>query len=130
MPKKSNKKIKGKKIIKKTTKNSNLEKLLSRQTAVILNAVDERLRMSDLKINRRFEEIDKKFQVVDARFQEIDRRFQEMETNESQRFDRIMTNFDKLLKKTVDTDDEIEFIKLDINRIKGVVKEKLGVNLM
>ncbi len=60
----------------------------------------------------------------------MNKRFEEMETKESQRFDRIMANFDKLLKRTVDTDDEIEFIKFDINRIKVVVKEKLGVNLM
>lgn len=127
MLKKSIKNTKSKKIVKKAAENSNLEKLLSRQTTVILNAVDERLRKTESRIDEKIQILDLK---TDRRFQEVDRRFQEMETEESQRFDRIMANFDKLLKRTVDTDDEIEFIKLDINRIKVVVKEKLGVNLM
>ena len=124
MPKKQTQK--NKKVAKKIVENKNIEKLLREQTSIILNAVDKRLQTSDLKTDKRLQMSDLK---TDRRLREMNGRLQEMETKADQRFDRIITNLDRIMKSTTDTDDEIKFIKLDINRIKRVVKEKLAVDL-
>ena len=155
MPKKSTKNIKNKKTIRKTEKsgNENIENLLKKQTEAILNVMDKKLekqaatilnvvdkklekQSSDILgiMDKRFEAMDKRFEITDQKILRLedtmDKRFEESEAKSDQRFDRIMTNLDLILKRVTDTDDEVEFIKLDINRIKVVVKEKLGVNLM
>lgn len=129
-----------------------MDKKLEKQAATILSVVDKKLEKQSSDIlgimDKKFEAVDKKFEAIDQRFEAIDqrfeitdqkilrledtmnKRFEESEAKADQRFDRIMTNLDLILKRVTDTDDEIEFIKLDINRIKVVVKEKLGVNLM
>jgi len=122
-----------------------MDKKLEKQAATILNVVDKKLEKQSSDIlgimDKRFEAMDKRFEAMDKRFEitdqkilrledTMDKRFEESEAKSDQRFDRIMTNLDLILKRVTDTDDEVEFIKLDINRIKVVVKEKLGVNLM
>jgi len=74
-----------------------VEKLLSQQTIVILNAVEEKLGKTELRIN--------------------------------QKFDRLTTTLDKFLKRLVDIEDEFEIMKNDINRMKRVIRDKLGVEL-
>lgn len=77
--------------------NKEVEKLLSRQTVVILNAADEKLRKMEFRIN--------------------------------QKIDRLTTTLDKFLKRLTDIEDEFEMMKADINRMKKVIREKLGVEL-
>lgn len=74
-----------------------IERLLTQQTTVILNAVDERLRKMEIRIN--------------------------------QKIDRLITTLDKSLKRLTDTEDEFEIMKADINRMKKIIREKLGVEL-
>jgi HAMP domain-containing protein len=74
-----------------------VERLLTQQTTVILNAVDERLGKMEIRIN--------------------------------QKIDRLTTTLDKFLKKLTDIEDEFEIMKADINRMKKVIREKLGVEL-
>jgi len=45
------------------------------------------------------------------------------------RFDQLITTLDKFLKRLTDLEDELTIMKLDINRLKSVIKEKLGVDL-
>ncbi|MEK7078067.1 MAG: hypothetical protein AAB911_00695, partial [Patescibacteria group bacterium] len=78
-----------------------MEKLLADQTEVILNAVDER--------------IDKKLFALEARM--------------DQKFDKLITTLDKFLKRMTDLEDEFEMMKHDINRMKRIIKEKLGVSV-
>ena len=83
-------------------KNQNLtlediDKLLAQQTVVILSAVDEKLKKTELSINGKI--------------------------------DRLTTTLDGFLKRLTATEDEFTVMKLDINRMKKVIKEKLGVDL-
>jgi len=75
----------------------NIEKLLNKQTIVILSAVDEKLKKSEERINRKIE--------------------------------KLTTTLDGFLKRISDTEEEFEMMKLDINRMKKVIKEKLGIDL-
>ena len=87
MIKKKNQQLTGKEV----------EKPLSQQTIVILNAVDEKLGKMELRIN--------------------------------QKIDRLTTTLDKFLKRLTDMEEEFEMMKADINRMKKVIREKLGVEL-
>ena len=78
-----------------------MKKLLADQARVILDAVDERM----------------------------DKKLIALETRIDQKFDKLITTLDKFLKRLTDTEDEFTIMKHDINRIKRVVKEKLGVSL-
>lgn len=40
-----------------------------------------------------------------------------------------MTTLDKFLKRLTDMEDEFEIMKHDINQLKKIIQEKLGVNL-
>jgi hypothetical protein len=72
-----------------------VERLLSQQTIVILNAVEKKLEKTELRI--------------------------------SQKIDCLTTTLDKFLKRLTDIEKEFEIMKADINRLKKVIKEKLGV---
>lgn len=74
-----------------------IEELLSRQTIVILSAVDEKLKRTELSI--------------------------------SKKIDKLTTTLDGFLKRLTAAEDEFEVMKLDINRMKKVIREKLGVDL-
>jgi hypothetical protein len=89
-----------------------IEKLLSQQTSVILLAVDEKLSITELNI-----------------LSEVDKKLVKMESRINQKIDKLITTLDKFLKRLTDIEDEMEIIKLDINRLKKVVREKLGVDL-
>ncbi len=86
-----------------------VEKLLSQQTAVILDAVDEKVVGLELSFKRDMEE---------------------MEHRINQKIDRLVTTLDGFLKRLTDTEDEFEIMKADISRMKKVIKEKLGVDLV
>jgi hypothetical protein len=99
-----------------------LEKLLSEQTAVILNAVDARFAAQDKKLEARFDAIDHRFGVVDKRLTALEARFTE-------KLDRLTNTLDKFLKRMTDMEQEFTFMKHDVTRIKAVLREKLGVAL-
>ena len=82
-----------------------IEKLLNQQTVVILNAVDQRVLRLEKRLNKT-----------------------EVKTN--QNFNRLIMTLDRFLKRLTDIEDEFEAMKLDINRMKKVIKEKLGVDLL
>jgi len=81
-----------------------LNRQLSQQTVVILNAVDS-------KINA------------------LEKRIDKLEIRIDQKFDRLTTTLDKFLKRLTDIEDEFTFMKEDVRRIKAVIKDKLGINL-
>lgn len=74
-----------------------IERLLDKQTVVILSAVDEKLAKSEARINEKIE--------------------------------RLTTTLDKFLKRLTDMEDEFEIMKFDLNRVKKVIRTKLGVDL-
>ncbi len=91
-----------------TLTKKDIQELLNNQTTVILGAVDERL--VSLEIN-----IDKKLEVMEERW--------------SRKFDQLTTTLDKFLKRMTDMEDEFTMMRNDLNRMKKVIKEKLGVEL-
>jgi hypothetical protein len=92
----------------RTIKLQDIEKLLDEQTKVILSAVDGRLFKSD---------------------REFERKLAESEARVNAKIDKLTNTLDKFLKRLLNTEDEFTAMKFDVNRIKKVIKEKLGVNL-
>jgi hypothetical protein len=98
----------------KTKRNSHpptlaqIERLLVRQTHVILDAVDERLAAQDVRF--------------DAKLAKMERRFTE-------KLNELTTTLDKFLKRMTDMEEEFTFMKEDLRRVKAVLREKLGVSL-
>jgi tRNA C32,U32 (ribose-2'-O)-methylase TrmJ len=93
-----------------------IEKLLDRQTVTILNAVDEKLSKQQVH--------------ADQKILTLEKRLEKMEIRINQKIDRLTTTLDRFLKRLTTTEDEFEIMKADINRIKKVVREKLGVELL
>ena len=105
-----------KKQIPLTTKQ--LEKILDQQTKVILNAVDTRLQKTDLRIG-----------LLEQRVEAVNVRLGKMEARINQKLDKLTTTLHKFLKRLTNLEDEFEIMKHDLNRLKKVVREKLGVDL-
>jgi hypothetical protein len=119
-----------KKPVKKTNNNlgkKEIEKLLDSQTNVILTAVDERLQINKVET---LDEVDKKFRINTFEIiTEVDRKMEKMEIRINKKFDKLVTTLDKFLKRMTDMEDEFTIMKMDINRVKQVIKDKLGVDL-
>lgn len=104
------------------------------QTATLLGAMDEKFAGQDKRIDEKFVAQDKRIEQMfiaqnisisaelDKRFAESDRRFNEA-------LNKLTNTIDKLLKKTTDLEEEFVFMKNDLNRVKAVLREKLGVVL-
>jgi len=83
---------------------NNIEKLLSQQTMVILNAVDKKINGLENKINK-FEE----------------------KTNKN--FDKLTTLIDKFVNLYTKQEQEFKIMKYELNQIKKVIKDKLGIEI-
>ena len=59
----------------------------------------------------------------------VDERLGKMEIRINQKIDRLTTTLDRFLKRLTDTEDEFEIMKANINRMKKVIRGKLGVEL-
>jgi hypothetical protein len=103
---------------------------LSQQTTVILDAVDHRLQKNSAmllaEVDRRFDAQDKKFA---ARFDAVDKRINKLEQRFMEKLNSLTNTLDHFLKRLTDTEEEFVFMKHDVNRIKAVLREKLGVTL-
>ena len=88
-----------------------IEKLLNDQTKVILNAVDEKLSVNEIRMAA---DVDKKLALMEERI--------------NRKFDKLTTTLDKFLKRMTDMEDEFEIMKHNINQLKKIIQEKLGVN--
>ena len=102
-----------------------IEKLLRKQTTVILDAVDEKVGALGEKV----EKLEGRFNVVDQETSDIKKRLDLMEMRINQKIDRLITTLDKFLKKITDIEDEFTFMKAEIKRIKSILQEKLGVTM-
>jgi len=59
----------------------------------------------------------------------VDSHLEQFETRFNNKLDRLMTTLDQFLKRLTDSEDEFIIMKKDVNQIKTVLKEKLGVDL-
>ena len=125
----------------KNKKDKGIEQLLSEQTGIILQAVDERLSAQDKKFEARFDAIDRRFDAQDKRLEErftaqniavltaVDKRLEKFENLFRDELSRLTNTLDKFLKRLTDMEEEFTFMKEDLKRVKAVIREKLGVSL-
>ena len=59
----------------------------------------------------------------------VDEKLQKSEERINQKIEKLITTIDKFLKRLTDIEDEFEIMKMDINRLKKIVREKLKVDL-
>lgn len=89
-----------------------MEKLLNAQTVAILSAVDEKLSTTEIRV-----------------VSDVNTKLEAMEERINRKIDRLVTTLDSFLKRMSDMEDEFTIMKHDLNRVKRVIREKLGVNL-
>jgi hypothetical protein len=119
---------------KKPIQLESIEKLLSGQTSVILSAVDERLQKSEKRVDERLQKSEERVaKLLNSQtlviLSAVDEKLQRSEDRVNQKIEKLVMAIDRFLKKTTDLEDEFEIMKFDINRLKKVVREKLGVKL-
>ena len=112
-------------MTEKSLKLKDIKRLLSDQTSVILSAVDEKLQKTDIKISG----VNQKIGMLDIGMAAVEKRIGKLEIKVDERFDQLITTLDKFLKRITDIEDEFTVMKLDLNRMKKVLREKLGVEL-
>jgi len=100
-------KKKPKKSIQTVTKGE-MEQLLADQASMILDAVGEKLSAHERRSNVRLEKMEERF---------------------AKRLDELTKTLDRFLKRLSDIEEEFIFMKADLNRVKAVLREKLGVVL-
>lgn len=98
---------KRKKSLQAVTKGE-MEQLLADQASMILNAVHEKLSAQERRFNLRLEKMEERF---------------------AKRLDELTKTLDKFLKRVSDIEEEFTFMKADLNRVKDVLRKKLGVVL-
>jgi len=111
-----------------------LERLLTEQTSVILQAVDAKVSAQDQKIESRFAALDQHLEeclvAQDIRIvAAVDRRLEKMEERFAKSLDDLTKTLDRFLKRLTDIEEEFIFMKEDLKRVKAVIREKLGVSL-
>ena len=114
--------LKKKKSSRGLTKDD-MQDLLAEQSNIILSAVDEKIG----KLGKSFKA---GLAVTEVRVVAgVDKKLVAMELRINQKFDKLTTTLDKFLKRLTDLEDEFEIMKKDFNRMKAILKEKLGVDL-
>ena len=107
MAKPATSKQKPKKSLQSVTKGE-MEQLLADQASMILNAVGEKLSAQERRFNIRLEKMERRF---------------------AKSLDDLTKTLDRFLKRLTDMEEEFIFMKADLNRVKAVLREKLGVVL-
>ena len=100
-----------------------LGELLTQQTSVILQAVDEGFAAQDKRIEERF--VVQNIALSGA----MDKRLAKLEELFMQKLNGLTTTLEKFLQRMTDMEEEFVFMKHDVDRIKAVLREKLGVVL-
>lgn len=59
----------------------------------------------------------------------VDERLGKMEIRINKKIDKLTSTLDNFLKRLTDMETEFEMIKADLNRVKKIIREKLGVEL-
>lgn len=57
----------------------------------------------------------------------VDQRLENMEARINNKIEKLITILDTFLKRLTDTEQEFTIMKADINKIKSVMREKLGI---
>ena len=104
-----------------------IEQLLTQQTGIILQAVDEKLASQNATI---LAAVDDRLATQNiAILTAVDKRLERMERRFMEKLNSLTNTLDHFLKRLTDTEEEFVYMKHDVNRIKAVLREKLGVAL-
>ena len=60
----------------------------------------------------------------------VDERLEKNEERINKKIEKLIDTLDKFLKRTTDLEDEFEMMKHDLNRVKRIIQQKLGVELL
>ena len=60
----------------------------------------------------------------------VDERLEKNEERINKKIEKLIDTLDKFLKRTTDLEDEFELMKHDLNRVKRIIQQKLGVELL
>ena len=60
----------------------------------------------------------------------VDERLEKNEERINKKNEKLIDTLDKFLKRTTDLEDEFEMMKHDLNRVKRIIQQKLGVELL
>jgi chromosome segregation ATPase len=88
------------------------EKMMSRQTGIILDAFDNR-----------FQKVEYKIDSLDDRMAAIEKRMDLFEKS----MDELRNTLDKFLKRLMDFNDEFKIVKARLAKVEKILREKLGV---
>ncbi len=105
--------------------------------------LSEEFKKNNIEINKRFDKIDERFDKIDERFDLLDNEIKVNRTNmivgfkegkeERNRIENKINNLfnavDGFIKIVTKLEDEFAALKEDLNRVKAVLREKLGVEL-
>lgn len=95
-----------------------IEKLLNQQTLVVLDTVGKKISI-----------LDKKIDIIDKRIDIVEKRFDKFEERLNKKIDKLITLVDKFVNLYTRQEQEFKVMKYEINKIKKVIKEKLGVEI-
>jgi hypothetical protein len=59
----------------------------------------------------------------------VDERLGKMEIRINKKIDKLTDTLDNFLKRLTDMETEFDMMKADLNRVKKIIREKLGVEL-
>jgi hypothetical protein len=85
------------------------------------NKTDQPVKLNDIK-----DLLHDQTQVI---LSAVDERIRKSEERVNAKIEKLINTLDGFLKRTTDLEDEFEMMKLDLNRVKEVIRTKLGVKL-
>ena len=88
-----------------------MEGLLSEQTSVILNAVDEKFNIFKTEVNERFSKIDSRLDKIEDAIREL------------------TLTLDEFMKRVMHQDEEITVLNAKVDKISAFLKQKFGVEI-
>lgn len=92
--------------------------------------VDEKMHKGFLNVEQKISDLGSSMDVklVNLEMRMI-KRMEVMEERWNEKFDKLTATVDRLLKRYDDLDDEFTIMKHDLNKMKKIIREKLGVDL-
>jgi len=60
----------------------------------------------------------------------VEEKLLKSEDRTNKKIEKLIDTMDKFIKRALDLKDEFTFMKHDLNRVKAVIREKLGVDLL
>ena len=106
-------------MAEETLTKKDIQGLLGEQT----KQIEQRLSEQTTQIEQRLAE--QTTVILDA----VDEKIKNLDVKFTEKLDKLITTLDGFLKRMTDMEEEFAMMRNDINRMKKVIREKLGVEL-